>query len=1426
MTGDEAVSGADAVAPPLNADPAPTVSQGDGKAKAAKPLKPTGAGPVKTRMSVLDIRTQAHSLRRRLTGGRVVNIYDVNARTYLFKLNVPPRYDSAGVVVPSSGDKEGAGETEPPPPTDSESGGAAATASPGVADELDVAEEESATVSPPMAATAAVAAPEVATTEGGWVKTTLLVESGARLHTTRYRRETASLPSAFTLKLRKHLRTLRLSDVSVLGDGDRVVELVFFAAGVPAARLILELYSAGNVILTDGSRTILALLRPYTVNPPAVPGAPGPPPEPVIVGPHHPYPVAHARDAPPVTLDVITSALAAPPAATSAADAVEAAAAPDPAVAAAAAAAEEAARAKLSDRARRAADRKRRRAAALAAGAGDADDAPFGARKALARRLCMGPQLAEHALAAAGLPPDASVRAARESLPSTGDALLAGVRQVEQLLAGEEVAGLPLRGYLFGGGRDGSAYTDFSPYLLAQYTQRAAAAAASAAAGGSDVTPPMTVYERFDDAVDVYFADVEQRRQVEAAGKKEAALRKKVDKLTGELRGRVSALDAAAMSAEKRARALDAAADDADEAMGVVRLALAGGVDWKDLGGMVVQEKAAGNPVAQIIHSLKLDRNEIVLMLPDVDDEGEEAEEGADGSDEDEDDDDDDDEPSDEDDDNDGRGHWGNRSKQTRKLLLVSVDLARSARANAAAHFSARKVASVKRVTASAAAERTLAAATAKANAEATAAAAAATAAAVRASRLPAWYEKFNWFLSSDGLLVLAARDAAQEELLLRTYLGPADAYVSADVDKTLAVVVKNTRPAVVAAAYAACAEAAASQAAAATAGRGGPGGAAAAAAAASSAAAVAVPGLEDDDDDDEADLDGDGTRAFERERAAAAVESPDGGDGDGGMYPPLPPTTLAAAGTFALARSSAWGLTAGVPAAWWVPASQVSWVPTPGSVGGKGGGTSAGGRIVVSGEKQWLPPAPLIMGLGFMFCVGDGDAAAHRGERAVRGGGGATALGASLSIPSEMSFGVDEDGEEMDDDHDDGDDQPAAGAGSGDDAVADTVADEAPEDASTNNVGGDGEDEAGNPLTAVATTGAPPVATAPASGSADAPHAEHDGGRRSRGKAAKEKRAKKKAAAAGGAGGEKASGGDGGGGGGSSSGAAGAKAAAPAVIPRGKRTKLRRMRQKYGDQNETERALALAVLGSSEVAGFAPAAPDPNETVTAAAAAAAAAPSATAAADGDGAGRGGGGSAASASPEDAAAAAERAALAARIRERRAAKAAAREAAPPQRATASGRAALRALEAATARSVVRLTATPARGDTLAHAVAVVAPYPTLAAWPYKVKLLPGSLKRGRAYKAAVGYCLRTAERDRPPRRAEREAMRATPEAEAVLALLPGTRVSAPGLNATGGRGAVDKGAKGGGGGGGGVKTAKGSGGGGGKGGAAKQGKRK
>lgn len=43
--------------------------------------------------------------------------------------------------------------------------------------------------------------------------------------------------------------------------------------------------------------------------------------------------------------------------------------------------------------------------------------------------------------------------------------------------------------------------------------------------------------------------------------------------------------------------------------------------------------------------------------------------------------------------------------------------------------------------------------------------------AAVTVIRKPAWFEKFYWFITTDGFVVVAGRDAQQNELLVKRYL-------------------------------------------------------------------------------------------------------------------------------------------------------------------------------------------------------------------------------------------------------------------------------------------------------------------------------------------------------------------------------------------------------------------------------------------------------------------------------------------------------------------------------------------------------------------------------------------------------------------------------------------------------------------------------
>ena len=91
-------------------------------------------------------------------------------------------------------------------------------------------------------------------------KAILLLESGIRLHTTRFEWPKNEPPSGFTMKLRKHLVNKRLESIKQLGV-DRVVVLTFGSAEA-AYHIILELYDKGNMVLTDHQYLILNILRP------------------------------------------------------------------------------------------------------------------------------------------------------------------------------------------------------------------------------------------------------------------------------------------------------------------------------------------------------------------------------------------------------------------------------------------------------------------------------------------------------------------------------------------------------------------------------------------------------------------------------------------------------------------------------------------------------------------------------------------------------------------------------------------------------------------------------------------------------------------------------------------------------------------------------------------------------------------------------------------------------------------------------------------------------------------------------------------------------------------------------------------------------------------------------------------------------------
>ncbi|XP_021353469.1 nuclear export mediator factor Nemf-like isoform X2 [Mizuhopecten yessoensis] len=68
-----------------------------------------------------------------------------------------------------------------------------------------------------------------------------------------------------------------------------------------------------------------------------------------------------------------------------------------------------------------------------------------------------------------------------------------------------------------------------------------------------------------------------------------------------------------------------------------------------------------------------------------------------------------------------------------------------------------------------------------------------ATAASINKTRKTYWFEKFLWFITSENFLVIGGRDQQQNEMIVKRYLKPGDLYVHADLHGASSCVIKNS---------------------------------------------------------------------------------------------------------------------------------------------------------------------------------------------------------------------------------------------------------------------------------------------------------------------------------------------------------------------------------------------------------------------------------------------------------------------------------------------------------------------------------------------------------------------------------------------------------------------------------------------------------
>ena len=376
----------------------------------------------------------------------------------------------------------------------------------------------------------------------------------------------------------------------------------------------------------------------------------------------------------------------------------------------------------------------------------------------------------------------------------------------------------------------------------------------------------------FNKTVDEFFSSIESQKLESRLTEREEKAKRKLESARSEQEKRIGGLQQVQELNVRKAEAIEANLQKVHEAIYAINGLLAQGMDWQDIARLIEMEQEKNNVVAEMIKlPLKLNENTATLLLAEAFNENQDDYDGDEtGS----------DVSSSE---NEAvRTKSAIKSQPSDKRLTVDVDLSLSPWSNARQYYDQKKFAAVKKQKTFLSSEKALKSTEKKVTADLKKGLKQEKDV-MRPQRTANWFEKFVYFISSEGYLVLAGKDAQQNEILYQRYLKRGDAYVHAEINGATSVLAKNK------------------------------------------------PGMSDS---------------------------------------PIPPSTLSQAGTLAVATSSAWDSKA-VIGAWWVHAEQVSKIASTGEF-------LTTGVFTIRGRKNHLPPAQLLLGFGIMFKISEESKARH----------------------------------------------------------------------------------------------------------------------------------------------------------------------------------------------------------------------------------------------------------------------------------------------------------------------------------------------------------------------------------------------------------------------------------------------------------------
>ncbi|GAD99221.1 hypothetical protein ANI_1_620104 [Paecilomyces variotii No. 5] len=546
----------------------------------------------------------------------------------------------------------------------------------------------------------------------------LIVDSGFRCHLTEYSRSTATAPSPFVTRLRKTLKTRRVTSVTQIGT-DRIIDIVF-SDGV--YHLFLEFFAGGNIILTDRDYNILALFR-------QVPA--GGDQEEVKVGLK--YTVTNKQNyggIPELSKDRVKETLQ----------------------------------------------------KAIASGAGEA---PKKSKKksadVLRKALSLGfpeypPLLLDHAFSVRGF--DSTILPDQVLQDDGTLEKLMGVLEEAESVSKQLSTGDKHPGYIVAKddkrpAPDSTAekkpsylYEDFHPFKPQQFEGK----------------PETTIleFDGFNKTVDEYFSSLESQKLESRLTEREEAARRKLDAVRQEHEKRLGALKQVQELHIRKAEAIEANVFRVQEAMDAVNGLIAQGMDWVEMARLIELEQSRNNPVAKIIKlPLKLYENTVTLLLGEENFQQEVEDDEAYGS------------ESEEETESESEDEDKKQGPTTSQLLEIDIDLGLSPWANATQYYTQKKFAAVKEQKTSQSSTKALKSHEKKVT-EDLKKGLKQEKQVLRPARKPFWFEKYLFFISSEGYLVLGGRDTHQSEILYRRYLKKGDIFVHADLEGATPMIVKN----------------------------------------------------------------------------------------------------------------------------------------------------------------------------------------------------------------------------------------------------------------------------------------------------------------------------------------------------------------------------------------------------------------------------------------------------------------------------------------------------------------------------------------------------------------------------------------------------------------------------------------------------------